>query len=80
MAFDKGVSFSCPYQPPPPKKDTICHWDLGEGSGRIRSGAERKGRGCDYHEVDDDNDEDDDDGKGGGLGKVLMIVFHSISA
>jgi hypothetical protein len=29
LAFDKGVSILRPYQPPP--KDTICHWDWGEG-------------------------------------------------
>ncbi len=26
MAFNKGVSMSCPYH-----KDTICYWDWGEG-------------------------------------------------
>ncbi len=47
--------------PTPPKK-TQSAVGLGGGGGRIQSVAERKGWGCDYHEVDDDNDED---GKGG---------------
>jgi hypothetical protein len=57
---------------------------MGGRGGRIRSGIERKGWGCDYHEVDNDNDDNDDDGKEGKGGeareKALMIVFHSISA
>jgi hypothetical protein len=49
---------------PPPKRHNL-PLGLGGGDGRIQSGAERKGWGCDYHEVDDDDDDDDDDGKGG---------------
>jgi hypothetical protein len=30
---------------------------------------ERKGWGCDYHEVDNDDDDDNDNGKGGKGGK-----------
>jgi hypothetical protein len=30
MAFYEGFSMLCPYHPPP--KDTICHWDWGEGA------------------------------------------------
>ena len=67
LAFDDGVSMSCPYQPPPKRRNL--RLGLGGGSGRIRSGAERKGLGCDYHEVDDGDDDDDDDGKGGKQGK-----------
>jgi hypothetical protein len=32
------------------------------------------------HEVDNDDDDNNDDGKGRKQGKILMIVFHSISA
>ncbi len=66
MAFDEGVSISRPYQPPPKRHHLTL--GLGGGGGRIRSGAQRKGRGCDYHEVEDD---DDDDGKGGKHGKSI---------
>jgi hypothetical protein len=72
---------SCPYHSLP-KRHTL-PLELGGGGGRILSGAERKGRGCNYHEVDNDNDEDHDNGgdKGGGAREeVLTIVFHSISA
>ncbi len=34
--------------------------------GLLTSGTERKGWGCNYHEVDNDNDEDDDNGAGKG--------------
>ncbi len=33
---------------------------------------ERKGRGCDYHEVDND---DDNDGKGGKQGKSINDII-----
>jgi hypothetical protein len=32
---------------------------------------ERKGRGCDYHEVDNEDDDDNYDGKGGKQGKSI---------
>jgi hypothetical protein len=51
---------------------------LGGGGGRIQSDAEKKGRGCDYHEVDNDKVDDVKKGKQGK--KILMIVFQSISA
>jgi hypothetical protein len=60
----RGSQFRAPTNPPPKRHDLPLGW--GGGGGRIRSGAERKGRGCDYHDVDDD---DDDDGKGGKQGK-----------
>ncbi len=63
----------CPYQPP--QKRHNLPLGLEGGDGRIQSGAGRKGRGCNYHEVDNDDDDDDDNGE-----KVLMMVFHSISA
>ncbi len=69
MVFNEGVSILRPY--PPPKKRHNLPLGLGGGGGRIQSGAERKGWGCDYHEVDDDDDNDDDDGKGGKQGKSI---------
>jgi hypothetical protein len=63
---------SCPYQPPPKRHNLPLV--LGGEGGRIQSGAERKGQGCNYHEVDDEDDDDYDNGKGGSKGKVLMIV------
>jgi hypothetical protein len=62
----RGSQFCAPILPPPPKKDTICHWDWGEGVAGFDLAQKKKGWGCDYHEVDDD---DDDDGKGGKQGK-----------
>jgi hypothetical protein len=59
VAFDKGVSILHPYQHPPKRHNLPL--GLGGGGGRIRSVVERKGRGCNYHEVDDDGD---DSGKG----------------
>ncbi len=64
--IDEGVSMSCPYHPP---KKTQSAVGIGERGSRIRSSFERKGRGCDYHEVDNNDDDDDDDGKGGKGGK-----------
>jgi hypothetical protein len=52
--------FCAPTNPPPQRRDLPL--GLWGGGGRIQSGAERKGRGCDYHDVDNDND---DNGKGG---------------
>ncbi len=52
----------CPYQPPPKRHNLPL--GLGKGGFRIQSGAEREGRGCNYHDVDDDDDDDNDDGKG----------------
>ncbi len=69
MAFDEGVSISRPYQHPPKRHNLPL--GLGGGDGRIPSGADRKGRGWDYHEVDDD---DDDDGKGGKQGKSIQSI------
>ncbi len=66
MAFDEGVSILHPYQHPPKRHNLPL--GLGGEGGRIQSVAERKGRGCNYHEVDDDND---DDGKGGKQGKSI---------
>ncbi len=43
--FWHGVSIWCPY-PPPPKKDTIFHWDWGEGVARfdlVQKGRAGKG-------------------------------------
>jgi hypothetical protein len=51
--------------PTPPKRYNL-PLRLGGWGGKIPSGAERKGRGCNYHDVDDD---EDDDGKGGKQGK-----------
>ena len=62
MASTKGSQ--CPATTTPPQK-TQSAVGIGGRGGRIRSGFERKGRGCDYHEVDNDDDDDDDDGKGG---------------
>ncbi len=59
----RGSQF-CALTPPPQRRNLPL--GLGGGGGRIQSGAERKGRGCDYHEVDDD---EDNDGKGGKQGK-----------
>jgi hypothetical protein len=58
---------SCPYHPPPKRHNLPL--GLGGGVGRIQYGAERKGRGCDNHKVDDDDDGDDDDDKGRKQGK-----------
>ncbi len=68
MAFNEGVSMSCPYNPPPQRHNLPL--GLGGGCDRVQSGAERKGQGCNHHEVDDDDDDDDDNdgskrGKGG---------------
>ena len=66
MSFDEGVSISRPYHTPPKRHNLPL--GLGGGGGRIQSGAERKGRGRDYHEVDDDYN---NDGKGGKQGKSI---------
>jgi hypothetical protein len=75
-AFNEGVSMSCPYHPPP-KKDTLCRWDWGEGVAGFN--LARKGRAGDkiimrwtmtMMTM----------ARGGSKGKVLMIVFQSISA
>jgi hypothetical protein len=58
-----GLNFA-PLQPPPKRHNLLL--GLGGGGGRIQSGAERKGRGQNYHKVDDDNN---DNGKGGKQGK-----------
>jgi hypothetical protein len=65
--FNEGVSMSCPCQPSPKRHNLPL--GSGGGGGRIRYGAERKGRGCNYHEVDDDDDDNNDDGKGWKQGK-----------
>ena len=57
--------------PTPPKK-THLPLGLGGGGGRIRSGAERKGRGRGMMTTTTM-------ARGGSKGKVLMIVFQSIS-
>jgi hypothetical protein len=57
----------CPYHPPPQKRHNL-QLGLAGGGGRIQSGVERKGKGCDYHKVDD---EDDNDGKRGKQGKSI---------
>jgi hypothetical protein len=49
----------------PPQK-TLCHWDWGEGVAGFDLVQKKKGRGCDYHEVDDDDDDNSDDGGGKG--------------
>jgi hypothetical protein len=75
VAFNKGVSILCPYQPPP--KRHICRWDLGEGVAGFD--LARKGRA---------GDEIDMRwmmtttrmARGGSKGKVSIIVFQSISA
>jgi hypothetical protein len=61
---DEGVSILRPYQQPPKRHNLPL--GLGGGGGRIRSGTERKGIECNYHEVEND---DDDNGKGGKQGK-----------
>jgi hypothetical protein len=66
VAFDSGVSILRPYQQPPKRHNLPL--GLGGGGGRIQSGAERKGQGCNYHEVDDDND---NNGKGRKQGKSI---------
>jgi hypothetical protein len=43
VAFNEGVSILCPYHPP--KKDTICRWDWGEGV--VGFNPEQKGRARD---------------------------------
>jgi hypothetical protein len=79
--FYEGVSVSmlCPNHPPPNRH--YLPLGLEGGGGRIRSGAERNGQGCDYHEVDnDDEDNFEDGGRKGGKPReeVLMIVFHGV--
>ncbi len=64
--------------PPPPKRHNL-PLELGEGGGRIQSGTEKKGRGCNYHEMDDGDDENDDNSKGRKKGKSINDVFHSMS-
>ncbi len=58
---------------PTPSKRHNLLLRLGGGGGRIQSGAEKKGRGCNYHEVGNDNDDNDDDGggKGGSKGRSI---------
>ncbi len=60
----------------PPKRYNL-PLGLGGGVGRIQSGAERKGWGCNYHEVNDDNDDNNDDG--GSKGSKGRSINDSIS-
>jgi hypothetical protein len=59
----------CPCQPPSKRHNLLL--GFGGGGGRIQYGTERKGRGCDYHEVDDDHDDDNDNGKRRKQGKSI---------
>jgi hypothetical protein len=69
----RGSQFCAPTTPP--QKRHNLPLGLGGGGGWIQSGAERKGWGSNYHEVDDDND---DNGKGGKQGKSIndSILEH----
>ncbi len=79
MTFNEGGSILRPYHPPPPK-DTICHWDWGEGvagfdlvqKGRARDAIIMKWMMTMTMTMTM--------ARGGSKGKVLMIVFQSISA
>ncbi len=75
MAFDKGVSILRPYQPPP--KRHICRWDWGVGvagfdlAWKRRTGDKINMRWTMMMMMM---------ARGGSKGKVLMIVFQSVSA
>jgi hypothetical protein len=77
VAFNEGVwsQFCAPTTPP--QKDTICHWDWGEGvagfdlAWKGRAGDETIMRWTMMTMTM---------ARGGSKGKVLMIVFQSISA
>ena len=77
MAFNEGVSISCPYQPPP--KRHICCWDWGEGvagfdlAWKGRAGDKINMRWTMTMMMTTM-------ARGGSKGKVLMIVFQSISS
>ncbi len=77
MPFDKGVSISRPYHPPPPKKDTIGRWDWGEGVAGFD--LAQKGRAGDAI-IMRWTMTTTTMARAGSKGKVLMIVFESISA
>ncbi len=66
----------CPY-PPPQKKNTICHWDWGEGVAGFD--LARKARAGDTI-IMRQTMTTTTMARGGSKGKVLMIVFQSISA
>jgi hypothetical protein len=63
----------CPYHHPSKRHNLPL--GLGGGDGRIQYCAERKGRGCNNHEVDDDNDDNDDNDKGREQGKSINDII-----
>ncbi len=75
MAFNSGVSILRPYQQPP--KDTICRWDWEEGVAGFN--LAQKGRAGDAT-IMRWMMTTMTMARGGSKGKVLMIVFQSISA
>ncbi len=75
MAFNKGVSILCPYQPPP--KRHIYLWDKGEGVAGLD--LARKGRAGDKINMRWIMTTTMM-ARGGSKGKVFMTVFQSISA
>ncbi len=75
MAFDEGVSIFHPY--PPPKKRHICRWDWGEGVAGFN--LARNGRAGDKINMRWTMMMTTM-ARGGSKGKVLMIVFQSISS